>query len=214
MNIDIKKVIAGFVAINTVLILILNPIVGMVLVVLLMAGGGYVYFNRKNKETMTQDSKELEKYIKTIRSTRSMPIVKDTGLKLQKGEQVFLFEKVLLLNMASKEFDMPHSEAAKKHHPRFPGFIEQDKGSIALTNLNVVFRGEDLNMDLPLNVPIDFYSQSNLLFISSGNKRGNTVAFNVKNPEIWKEAVRVIQNVKDPISMTMKDLDFLNLENN
>ncbi len=214
MKLDIKKkIIAGFIAINTILIFIVAPMVGVFIVVVILIGAGYFLFIKRKNANKSQSETELEEYLKIIKASRSLPIIVDTGLKLQQGENVFLYEKILFLNMANKEFGVKKQEDDKSHHPKYPGFIESDKGNIALTNLRVIFRGEKTNMDLPLNVPIEFYSQSDLLFISSGTALGNTIAFNVKHSGIWCETSKIVRNAKDPVNMTLEDLELLNLKN-
>ena len=142
MKLDIKRVVLGLVVINTVLILIVAPMIGMGIVVVLLIGAGYLFFVKRKNANKSQSETELEKYLESIKASRSVPIIIDTGLKLEQGENVFLYEKVLFLNMANKEFGVKKQKDDKSHHPKYPGFIESDKGDIALTNLRVIFRGE------------------------------------------------------------------------
>lgn len=212
MNLDIKKVIVGLLILISVLLLALAPIVGVFIMVLLVAGGGYYFVVYRKKGQQSQSDMELEKYLHSIKASRSMPIIVDTDLDLQKGEPVFLYEKVVFLNPAQGEEKNINTKDSQKKN-KYPGFIDGDEGHVALTELRVIFRGNKINMDLPLNVPVKFSSQLGLLFISSGSAEGNTIAFNVHNARIWCEATKIVRNVEDPINMTLQDLDLLSLKN-
>ena len=212
MKFDIKKVAAVLLVVNLILVLVLEPMIGLIIFVVAAAVGGYFYFKKRRLNEKNQSKNEVKRYIKEIENTRSVPIVVDTGLDTEQEESVFLYEKVLFLNIETKGFYPHHRKDEPKKHPRYPGFTESDRGTVALTSTRIIFRGNDLSMDLPLSVPVELYSQSGLLFISSGSAPGNTIVFNVKNPDIWRIASDIVRTVQDPINMSLQDLAVLERE--
>ena len=69
-----------------------------------------------------------------------------------------------------------------------------------LTNQRLVFQGNQENRIIPLKKIISVELQGEWLEVSS-ETRGKNLAFSPSNPYQWAAAIKIISQVKDPLSL-------------
>ena len=160
---------------------------------------------------------EAESYIAAIKNQKQLPQISSDALFLASGEHAFLEEQVIL-----KE-----TRAVRKSSGGFGGlrimkgvtiggwsgtseshqeWRQLDSGQLVLTNKKIIFRGGKENRTIPIDKIVAFETYSDRVEIVIDGRTKN-IAFSVKNPLIWKIAISIIKNAKDPLDLGNTNLN-------
>lgn len=161
--------------------------------------------------------KEAELYITGIKERKQLPRVSAPSIFLTQGEYVFLKENVSLKETravrkstggfgglrVAKGITIGGWSGSSESHQEWRLL---DSGDIILTNKKIVFRGEKENRTIPIDkiMALDVFANGKEIAVEDKIKG---IAFPVKNPYIWKIAISILRNAKNPLDLSGVDFD-------
>jgi hypothetical protein len=200
-----------FISVNILTLIFLfvyPPLAGITFVISIIA-----WFYRKErtrKERMQGFRDDAAKYIATVKLNKKLPTVKTT-IFLDEGESSFLDEPAQLsetravrqstgsgvgFRVMKGVYVGGYSGRSESHKE----WRRLDRGRLILTNKKIIYNGSTENRILLLKDLISVNILSYGIELAT-QKRTKSSLFSVQNPYIWRAAINIIKNVKDPLNL-------------